>query len=869
MGVAFCRALRIVPLTILALVFCAAATGWRCFGADRWAAGATEPRLVAHRGLLRHAPENTLAGFRACLELRIGFELDIQRSRDGRVVVIHDDTVDRTTDGTGSVANLTLAELGRLDAGTWFHPAFAGQRIPTLDEVLALVAEYDDAGVLIAADLKSDAPGIEAEVVQLVRKHGVGDRVLYIGRAIGNPEVRRRLREADPRAHAACLANEPEQLAAAIADRDSDWVYVRFLPTGAQAQEIHRAGKRAFIAGPTVGGHEADNWRRATGAGVDAVLTDYPLAFRKEVGSLRGSASAAERLTAGEKLDRLLRSDSAAALTHSALGVTRRDTPIPCLLSDDDLDVRTPKTRILLVGGLDGSNETVQLALSALKWFYKSHDAKPFRASYAVSAVPCANPDAWAAGTGADNTSGGDPTRGYPPEGVAYRSPTDPEAAYLWRWIGMHAPDLVVEMRSGKRHLWKIVQSDHVLLDRLATHLKPVERTSATDELFCQLPLATPSNVGTIPAVQLQIAEGDSGEFLPALLGALAESGFHGPSPARCELWRRLDRAPLEVARQLSRRYGHELNQVAYIPALALIGRLRLGELTNDSEPLADVERIVLPYRTGDKAALLERTSGSNLSGHLVFGELARMTGDQAYVELARAAADLGFDAEGNPKEAMPAHLEMSDSVFMGGPILAQVGRLTGEAKYFEMCVRHLRFMRSVDLRADGLYRHSPFDEAAWGRGNGFPALGLALCLTDFPKDHPDRAELAQQFRGHLKALASHQDPTGAWHQVIDVPGSYRELTSTCMITFAMIRGIRLGVLDRATYEPLATRAWRAIRTRVALDGTLVDVCTGTGKQKTLRDYFDRTAILGPDARGGAMALMVTTELAQWEAEGQ
>lgn len=104
------------------------------------------------------------------------------------------------------------------------------------------------------------------------------------------------------------------------------------------------------------------------------------------------------------------------------------------------------------------------------------------------------------------------------------------------------------------------------------------------------------------------------------------------------------------------------------------------------------------------------------------------------------------------------------------------------------------------------------------------------------------------------------------WHQVIDHPGSYRELSCTCMITYALLRGMQGGWLDRATFEPAALRGWQAIRTRVAADGSLVDVCTGTGKQGSLRAYLDRTAILGKDPRGGAMALLVATEMAAWEA---
>src|SRR4051794_20980331 len=89
------------------------------------------PRLIAHRGLLRHAPENTLAAYGACLDLRLGFELDVRRSKDGHLVIVHDADLKRTTDGKGRVADHTLAELKKLDAGRWFDTSFTGERVPT------------------------------------------------------------------------------------------------------------------------------------------------------------------------------------------------------------------------------------------------------------------------------------------------------------------------------------------------------------------------------------------------------------------------------------------------------------------------------------------------------------------------------------------------------------------------------------------------------------------------------------------------------------------------------------------------------------------------------------------------------------------
>ena len=574
--------------------------------------------------------------------------------------------------------------------------------------------------------------------------------------------------------------------------------------------------------------------------------------------------------TPRQKIDRLVAEARIPGVIHSAIGVTRQGTPIPSLLTEDDLDYHTRKTRILLVGGLDGSDASVRTTLAALKWFYTDAQAEPYRGRYALSATPVANPDGWAIGVGSSNGSGGEPARGYRPRGAAYNSPTNPEAAYLWRWIGMHAPDWVIEVRSGVKPGWEFVPPEwpkpELQLHLVSAKLKPGHPMRA-DRLSAQLIRGAPSGVGPASALSYRVSEAGQLGFLKDLLRILQQNDPQVPSPARREIQRRLDRTPLEIAAQLANHYGHKLDQVAYIPALALLGRIRLGDLTNDPKHLADVEQIVRPYVEGKKPTLPTRASGSNLSGHLIFSELARVTSNPRYIELARAPAELGFDPQGRPKASMPFHNEMSDAVFMGCAILAETGQLTGETKYFDMALRHLKFMLGLDLRPDGLYRHSPLDETAWGRGNGFPALGLALSLTAMPEAHPGRAQMIEALRAHIEALLPHQDPTGMWHQVIDHPESYRELSSTSMITFAMVRGVRSGWLDRAKYEPAIEKAWYGIRTRVGPGGGLVDVCTGTGKQKSRRDYFDRPAVLGHDDRGGAMALMVSTEIAYWERE--
>lgn len=98
--------------------------------------------LMAHRGASGLAPENTLAAFGRCLEYDPEWiELDVHESADGEIIVMHDATVDRTTDGSGAIAEMTLAQLKALDAGSWRGPEYAGERVPTLAEVAQLVGD--------------------------------------------------------------------------------------------------------------------------------------------------------------------------------------------------------------------------------------------------------------------------------------------------------------------------------------------------------------------------------------------------------------------------------------------------------------------------------------------------------------------------------------------------------------------------------------------------------------------------------------------------------------------------------------------------------------------------------------------------------
>ncbi|MNB69482.1 Glycerophosphoryl diester phosphodiesterase [compost metagenome] len=133
----------------------------------------------AHRGASAVCPENTIAAFRKGLELgATGIETDVQLSLDGGLVIIHDEGLKRTTGADGYVKDKTLSQLLELDAGSWFGPEFAGERLPVLEELLDLLKDRD---TVLNIELKNGIfmyPGMEEKVIAAVRDYGMSERVV-------------------------------------------------------------------------------------------------------------------------------------------------------------------------------------------------------------------------------------------------------------------------------------------------------------------------------------------------------------------------------------------------------------------------------------------------------------------------------------------------------------------------------------------------------------------------------------------------------------------------------------------------------------------------------------------------------------------
>ncbi len=237
------------------------------------------PLIFAHRGACKVAPENTLPAFEAAIRLGAdGVELDVQYSSDGALMIFHNPTLDKTTDGTGRITAHTLEELRKLDAGSWFGPEFANTRIPTLDEVLDLLKDK----LLINIELKAfnaTSRQLGIDVVQAVRQHGMADQVVI---SSFNPFALR----------AACKVGQEIEGALLLSPDLPGWTRWDFIRKHSRAQGLHpelvmvdaaymaRARKLGLPVRVWTVNNEADI-RRMIELGVDAIITDLPDVARR------------------------------------------------------------------------------------------------------------------------------------------------------------------------------------------------------------------------------------------------------------------------------------------------------------------------------------------------------------------------------------------------------------------------------------------------------------------------------------------------------------------------------------------------------------------------------------------------------------
>ena len=231
--------------------------------------------VIAHRGLSGRYPENTRIAFARAIDCGADMiELDVTFTKDREIVVIHDDTLDRTTNGSGAVEGQTWEQIRALDAGSWFSPEFAGERIPKLGEVLELARGRITINVEIKREAVTDSErgGIEDACITLIRDLGMSSSVIFSS--------------FDERAVVRCRRMAPEIPAAFLSHHPGEGQPVRtadlarataFHVNGAElTPEIVREAHEARLPVNVYTVNRIPDYERAMAAGVDGIFTDFP-----------------------------------------------------------------------------------------------------------------------------------------------------------------------------------------------------------------------------------------------------------------------------------------------------------------------------------------------------------------------------------------------------------------------------------------------------------------------------------------------------------------------------------------------------------------------------------------------------------------
>jgi unsaturated rhamnogalacturonyl hydrolase len=176
------------------------------------------------------------------------------------------------------------------------------------------------------------------------------------------------------------------------------------------------------------------------------------------------------------------------------------------------------------------------------------------------------------------------------------------------------------------------------------------------------------------------------------------------------------------------------------------------------------------------------------------------------------------------------------DDLYMSVPALAQMGKLTGDKRYYDDAVKQvLQFSKRMFNHDKGLFMHGWVQEMDvhpefyWGRANGWGMLTMCELLDVLPANHPGRPAILKLLREHIRGIANCQSGSGFWHQLLDRNDSYNETSATAIYTYCIAHAINKGWIDPIAHGPMVMLAWNALSTKVNAQGEVEGTCVGTG----------------------------------------
>jgi rhamnogalacturonyl hydrolase YesR len=187
------------------------------------------------------------------------------------------------------------------------------------------------------------------------------------------------------------------------------------------------------------------------------------------------------------------------------------------------------------------------------------------------------------------------------------------------------------------------------------------------------------------------------------------------------------------------------------------------------------------------------------------------------------------------------------DDLFMSVPAIAQMGKLTGEVKYYDEASKQvLSYAKRMFNKEKGVFMHgwvegmTEHPEFYWARANGWAFMTEVELLEVLPENHPSRPQILQLLKAHAKGLAAYQSGTGFWHQLLDRHDSYLETSATAIYTYGLARAINRGWIDPIAFGPATLLAWNAVTTKINTKGQVEGTCVGTGMAFDPAFYYFR-----------------------------
>ncbi|MCU7549429.1 glycoside hydrolase family 88 protein [Chitinophagaceae bacterium LB-8] len=264
--------------------------------------------------------------------------------------------------------------------------------------------------------------------------------------------------------------------------------------------------------------------------------------------------------------------------------------------------------------------------------------------------------------------------------------------------------------------------------------------------------------------------------------------------------------------------------------------------LAKDSAEITPVNSVVKPHALDDAGAMCAAMiKGLNAGLKLDLQPLIKNYID--YISYKEYRLKDGTLARNRP---LPNTLWLDD-LFMSVPSLAQMGKFTGQSRYFDDGVKQvLQFAGRMFNKQQGIFMHGwvqdmkPHPEFHWGRANGWALMSIIELLDVLPANHPGRQQILDLLQAHAKGLASYQSSTGFWHQLLDKDDSYLETSCTAIYTYCFAKAINRGWLDKTAYGPITLLAWNAVASKVNASGQVEGTCVGTGMAFDPAFYYYR-----------------------------